>query len=143
MRLWSLHPKYLDCKGLVALWREGLLAKKVLQGKTKGYRRHPQLQRFRGQPIGVINSYLNEIWKEAEKRCYKFDRNKIGKLSKRKISLNRGQLKLEFGHLKQKLRKRDRKKYIELQKIKEPNQNPVFILKKGPAESWEKSKSLG
>jgi hypothetical protein len=32
MRLWSLHPRYLDAKGLQAVWREGLLAKKVLQG---------------------------------------------------------------------------------------------------------------
>lgn len=35
MRLWTLHPKYLDTKGLVALWREALLAQKVLQGKQK------------------------------------------------------------------------------------------------------------
>lgn len=38
MRLWVSHPKYLDCKGLVALWRESLLARKVLKGKTKGWR---------------------------------------------------------------------------------------------------------
>ncbi|MEN6399799.1 MAG: pyrimidine dimer DNA glycosylase/endonuclease V, partial [Rectinema sp.] len=29
MRLWTLHPQYLDQKGLTAAWREGLLAKKV------------------------------------------------------------------------------------------------------------------
>jgi hypothetical protein len=33
MRLWSLHPKYLDAKGLVAVWR--LLAKKVSKEKQK------------------------------------------------------------------------------------------------------------
>jgi hypothetical protein len=33
MRIWSLHPKYLDSKGLVALWRESLLAKNVLRDK--------------------------------------------------------------------------------------------------------------
>lgn len=27
MRLWSLHPKHLDPQGLVALWREVLLAR--------------------------------------------------------------------------------------------------------------------
>ena len=27
MRLWSLHPKHLDPQGLVARWREGLLAR--------------------------------------------------------------------------------------------------------------------
>jgi hypothetical protein len=28
---------------LVAVWREGLLAQAVLQGKTNGYKNHPQL----------------------------------------------------------------------------------------------------
>ena len=32
MRLWSLSPRYLDVKGLVAVWREGLLADAVLLG---------------------------------------------------------------------------------------------------------------
>ena len=64
MRIWSLHPKYLDSKGLVALWRETLLAKHVLEGKTKGYKNHPQLNRFKEikDPIGVINQYLSEIY---------------------------------------------------------------------------------
>jgi hypothetical protein len=34
MRLWSLHPEYLDANGLVALWREALLAQAFLQGKA-------------------------------------------------------------------------------------------------------------
>ena len=41
MRLWTLHPQYLDPRGLVALWREALLAQKVLLGRTRGYRAHP------------------------------------------------------------------------------------------------------
>jgi hypothetical protein len=49
MRLWSLHPCYLDRQGLLALWREALLAQKMLQGQTRGYRFHPQLERFRAQ----------------------------------------------------------------------------------------------
>ncbi|MGP1680491.1 MAG: pyrimidine dimer DNA glycosylase/endonuclease V [Giesbergeria sp.] len=36
MRLWSLHPQYLDSKALVALRREGLLAQAVLAGLTRG-----------------------------------------------------------------------------------------------------------
>ncbi|MGA2330816.1 MAG: pyrimidine dimer DNA glycosylase/endonuclease V [Syntrophales bacterium] len=46
MRLWSLHPGYVDARGLVALWREGMLARKVLQHQTKGYKNHLQLHRF-------------------------------------------------------------------------------------------------
>jgi hypothetical protein len=56
MRIWSLHPKYLDAKGLVALWRESLLAKQALESKTKGYKNHPQLNRFKnsGNAVGWI-----------------------------------------------------------------------------------------
>ena len=46
MRLWSIHPKYLDPAGLTACWREGLLAREVLCGRTSGYRNHPQLARL-------------------------------------------------------------------------------------------------
>ncbi|MFP3165813.1 MAG: pyrimidine dimer DNA glycosylase/endonuclease V, partial [Nitrososphaeria archaeon] len=34
MRLWSLHPSFLDKQGILGVWREGLLAQKVLIGKT-------------------------------------------------------------------------------------------------------------
>src|SRR5665213_874155 len=50
MRLWTLHPRYLDAQGLVAAWREALLAQKVLEGATRGYTRHPQLIRFQSHP---------------------------------------------------------------------------------------------
>lgn len=60
MRICSLHPKYSDAKGLVALWREALPAKHVLEGKTTGYKKHPQLIRFKEceSSIDLINSYL-------------------------------------------------------------------------------------
>ncbi|MDP3663483.1 MAG: pyrimidine dimer DNA glycosylase/endonuclease V [Nitrosomonas sp.] len=79
MRLWSVHPYYLDAKGLVALWREGLLAQKVLQGHTKGYKNHPQLTRFKNtkNPVAAIAAYLGFVVDEAEIRGYHFDRNKI------------------------------------------------------------------
>ena len=47
MRLWSVHPLHLDRQGLTACWREALLAQAVLAGRTRGYRAHPQLERFR------------------------------------------------------------------------------------------------
>lgn len=74
MRLWSLHPKYLDTKGLLAVWREGLLAKHVLEGKTKGYTEHPQLERFLDapEPLAAINRFLFCVLEESEKRGYKF-----------------------------------------------------------------------
>lgn len=50
MRLWIIHPKYLDSVGLVAVWRETLSAQKALKGKTKGIANHPQLKRFKNHP---------------------------------------------------------------------------------------------
>ena len=79
MRLWTLHPRCLDAKGLVALWREALLAQKVLLGGTRGYRNHPQLARFREQPdpVAAIGAYLLAAWEEATARGYRFDGSKI------------------------------------------------------------------
>jgi hypothetical protein len=110
MRLWSLHPSLLDTKGLVALWREGLLAQKVLRGNTAGYRSHPQLHRFResDQPLVAISTYLWAVHDEATRRGYAFDASKIA-LERRPLSLavTRGQLLFEWKHLKEKLRRRD------------------------------------
>ena len=141
MRLWSIHPKYLDCRGILGLWREALLAKKALEGRTKKYQNHPQLKRFKEQknPLIYINTYLYSVWKEANKRCYKFDKRKIGKfLTKKKIKVAKGQIDYEFKHLKKKLKIRDKERYKELMKIKKPLANPLFIVKKGPIEDWEK-----
>src|SRR5271163_3199096 len=102
MRLWSLHPSVLDRQGLVALWREGLLAQKVLLGQTKGYRFHPQLDRFRASanPVAAIAAYLWEVRHEAEARGYNFDASKIT-MRKRAVSIpvTRGQLDFERKHL--------------------------------------------
>jgi len=143
MRLWSLHPKYLDSKGLVALWREGLLAKKVLEGRTKGYRNHPQLERFKKHkdPLKAINAYLLEVWREASRRGYRFDLNKIVCVElDEKIPVTRGQLLYEFQHLLRKLRNRNPEKYEELKHVKEVEPNPVFYVIEGDVEPWERVK---
>ncbi|OPX58804.1 MAG: hypothetical protein A4E25_01477 [Methanobacterium sp. PtaB.Bin024] len=144
MRLWSLHPKYLDSKGLVAVWREGLLAKAVLNGKTKGYKNHPQLIRFKNQkePLIFIDSYLNNVFKEARNRGYNFDHEKIGsQTTKKHITVTQGQMKYEFKHLKEKLKTRDWDKYQELTQINLPIPNPIFRVIPGDVESWEKIKT--
>ncbi len=108
MRIWSLHPKYLDPKGLVALWRETLLAKNVLENKTKGYKNHPQLIRFKNSdnPIAAINQYLAEVHEEATNRNYNFNPQKIDwKFIPTKIKVTNKQLEYEFKHLQKKLKK--------------------------------------
>lgn len=141
MRLWSLHPKYLDARGLVALWREGLLARKVLEGKTRGYKNHPQLERFKNhpEPLKAINAYLLEVWREAARRDYRFDIRKIEVVElEEKIPVTRGQLEYEFHHLLRKLQKRDPKLYEALKGEKDILANPVFLVVDGGMESWER-----
>lgn len=145
MRLWSIHPKYLDEKGLVALWRESLLAKKVLEGRCKGYANHPQLSRFKmhKKPTVVINAYLYQVYLEAKRRGYKFDQSKIEPLTlKEEITVTKGQLEFEFLHLLKKLEKRDKKKLEELKNLNPKNiePNPVFKVIDGEVERWEKLK---
>lgn len=143
MRLWSLHPKYLDSKGLVALWREGLLAKNVLEGRTKGYKNHPQLTRFKGypDPLKAIHAYLFEVWKEAFARGYNFDKNKIIEVElEQKLKVTIGQLRYEFQHLLAKLSVRAPEKYEEIKCEIRIEPNPVFIVIEGGVEEWEKVK---
>jgi len=141
MRLWSLHPKYLDAKGLVALWREGLLARKVLRGLTRGYKHHPQLERFRDQKnsIAAIDRYLLEVHNESVRRGYNFDRRKIGKnYEPVRINVTRGQLTYEIRHLKRKLFIRDRKMIKTLPPDSAIKSHPLFRIVKGKVESWER-----
>ena len=140
MRLWSLHPKYLDTKGLVALWREALLAKHVLEGKTKGYKHHPQLVRFKKSkyPLDLINEYLSEVYNEAVNRNFNFDREKINwTFRKSKVPVKTGQVQYEIQHLLLKLEKRDVDKYKELRSIKSFDRHPIFKLIEGGIEEWE------
>ena len=140
MRLWSIHPYYLDAKGLVALWREGLLAQKVLRGDTKGYKNHPQLTRFKNtkDPIGTIAVYLGFVADEAEKRGYHFDRNKItDQRYTEKIIVTSGQLEYEFNHLLEKLKDRDPPRYSRFKEISDIIVHPIFDETAGNIEDWE------
>ncbi|MFH1589086.1 MAG: pyrimidine dimer DNA glycosylase/endonuclease V [archaeon] len=141
MRLWSLHPKYLDSKGLVAVWREGLLAKHVLEGKTKGYKNHPQLNRFKDykKTLEAINSYLYYIYIESNNRSYSFDGSKVKHLElKKEIKVTKGQVDYEFKHLLKKLKERDEKKYKEIKDSKKIEVNPIFKVVSGEVEDWER-----
>jgi hypothetical protein len=140
MRLWTLHPKYLDARGLVALWREGLLAQAVLRGRTRGYKSHPQLIRFRrsGAPLGCIGLYLADVCEEAARRGYRFDRRKIGRAAPAaRIVVTAGQIDYEWRHLKAKLASRDPKWLAGLHAVARPQVHPLFRVRRGPVEEWE------
>jgi hypothetical protein len=141
MRLWSLHPSLLDPKALVAGWREALLAQAVLAGKTRGYKQHPQLQRFQSarSPLALIGAYLLALQVEATARGYKFDRSRILKPRAliRRLPLQRGQLQFEWQHLLRKARLRTPAWARGLKGVS-PKAHPLFKLKAGGVESWER-----
>lgn len=140
MRLWSLHPRYLDAAGLTACWREGLLARRVLAGGTVGYRFHPQLTRFRAceDPLTAIDTYLHAVLAEARARGYRFDAEKIGPPDRAlRIRVTAGQLDFEFRHLADKLRARDSQRIFELSQAAVVEPHPLFTVTPGGVETWE------
>lgn len=141
MRLWSLHPRYLDTKGLVAVWREGLLAQAVLAGRTRGYRRHPQLRRFSETPAPEthIAAYLEVIRAEAERRGYRFEKQRIGPgvASPGSLSVTDGQLEHEWAHLRKKLEARDARWLAQFTDVTVPEPHPLFRVVPGEVASWE------
>lgn len=168
MRLWSIHPSYLDSRGLCGLWREALLSQNALMGKTKGYKHHPQLQRFQKSdfPVGYVSQYLVGIAQEAFLRGYNFDETKIFRPNhKYTLTVTKGQLIYEFNHLQAKLFHRDKIKCasnfnsvnVEVEFINKDNRvyltytnqpfpydllkpHPMFTVIDGDIEEWEKIK---
>jgi pyrimidine dimer DNA glycosylase len=146
VRLWTLHPRYLDARGLVALWREGLLARAVLKGKTRGYRHHPQLARFRAHaaPRTAINAYLRIVAAEAAARGYCFDLRKLGpRRGGLKLTTTRGQLRYEWQHLLRKLASRSPRMYQRWSREKAPRPHPLFRVVRGGVEPWERRGKSG
>ena len=143
MRLWTIHPKYLDAQGLVALWREALLAQAVLRGRTKGYRHHPQLERFKGnsRPRSAINAYLSGVHSESVRRGYSFDPRKVGPIRSRfRMQATSGQLAHEWRHLLRKLRARSPTVYRQWRRVAMPESHPLFAIVPGLVASWERRK---
>jgi len=146
MRLWTFHPRYLDPRGLTALWREALLARAVLRGKTRGYRRHPQLLRFRSQkaPVGCVNRYLKCVYDESLRRGYHFDRSRLGRVGRcSRIETTAGQLYFEWKHFEEKLLARNPGHLAEVRRFEQPEAHPLFRIVPGPAEDWEKAGTAG
>ncbi|PID98139.1 MAG: DNA lyase [Actinobacteria bacterium] len=139
MRLWSLDPSYLDAPGLVACWRESLLAQKVLRGKTRGYRHHPQLARFRAcsDPLGAMGSYLKGLEREAKRREYRFNADLIV-CPETDITLNvtSGQVDYEMAHLRAKISQRS-PALLDTLPESSLRTHPLFTVVDGPIEPWE------
>lgn len=143
MRIWSIHPSYLDWMGLSAQWREGLLAQKVTDGKTKGWKNHPQLDRFKyhPKPMEAVGYYLNELYIESQRRGYNYNYSKIlfpGAVVD-PINITSGQIEYEFKTLQERLEVRTPKKYKENLEVTKVQAHPLFEIVPGLPEKWEKS----
>ncbi|QEK39205.1 pyrimidine dimer DNA glycosylase/endonuclease V [Candidatus Nesciobacter abundans] len=145
MRIWSIEPKYLDSKGLIALWRESLLAQNVLFGHTKGYKHHPQLIRFKEHknPTQAMSKYLHYVSEEARNRSYNFNASKIKHeldsiIDIDLITVSTKQIQYEWSHLLHKIKNRDCTHYEKIKQIKEVEPNPLFKIVSGEIEKWEK-----
>lgn len=143
MRLWTLHPRHLDAAGLVALWREALLAQAVLLGRTRGYMHHPQLQRFRAaaDPVSSIATYLRGVADEATSRGYAFNAERIVGQgdSVSRIAETKGQLLYEWEHLGRKLRRRSPAWYRDRIAGARPTPHPLFRVVAGGVRDWERT----
>ncbi|MEJ6543164.1 pyrimidine dimer DNA glycosylase/endonuclease V [Brachybacterium paraconglomeratum] len=155
MRLWSLHPRHLDRQGLTGCWRESLLAQAVLAGRTRGYRSHPQLERFRAQPapLDAVGTYLEVLAREATARGYRFDLSRIDRRPEEltghaptdaaagvpRIPVTRGQVDLEWRHLLAKLAQRSPGSEALTAAHSAPTVHPLFTVVPGPVESWERA----
>jgi hypothetical protein len=146
VRLWSVHPRHLDARGLVALWREGLLARAVLSGSTRGYHHHPQLARFRARPspLAALDCYLSRVLDEARQRGYRFDASKIRYRTCRHASVpvTTGQLEHEWRHLLRKLKIRDPARW-RTERAEKPSAHECFAITAGPVADWERPQAPG
>jgi len=126
----------------VALWREALLARAVLQGKTKGYRHHPQVARFNAHPSprAAISTYLRAVHAEATARSYAFDASKVGAARcDTVIPVTRGQLEYEWQHLLRKLSARSPQYYRQWRSVRTPQCHPLMRRCAGGIEPWERT----
>jgi hypothetical protein len=142
VRIWSLCPSYLDRQGLGACWRESLLAQAVLAERTRGYRSHPQLERFRGceDPLGSICWYLHAIADEADARGYLYDRSRIDRpaVVAPTIEVTTGQLEYEWTWLRHKLAARSPDALSRWADVVRPAAHRSFVAVDGPVEKWER-----
>ena len=140
MRIWSIHPRHLDSLGLVALWREALLAQAVLKDETKGYLHHPQLLQFRAQcsPVSFIAQYLKTVHTESVERGFRFDAGKIVRDGTTgQIDVPQGQIDFEWRHLMTKLETRA-PEWLEQQAVAAVLVHPLFRVEPGGIADWER-----
>lgn len=131
MRLWTLHPKYLDSEGLMAVWRDALRARRLLKEETDGDSDHPQLTRFRetDHPADAIECYLQTVFEEARERDVSFDASKLHTPVRNvRIEETEDRLLYEWHRLLDKLRERQPPLFRKIKDLERPDAHPMFTI---------------
>ena len=131
MNLWSFHPKYLDEKGLRAVWQDALFAQNVLSGRIKDHRKYyPQLMKFNNyfEPLAAIGAYLGFIYDDGVERGIIFQEHKIMHRSKREniFQVDRERLEDEFEQYKRKMQTVSMLQTAKLRQVSKVEPHPIF-----------------
>jgi hypothetical protein len=144
MRLWTFHPKYLDRKGLLGLWRECCTAKSALT-RCKGYRNHPQLMRFKatGEPLRALCRYMISVFDEGIRRGYRMNSSLIPDVDpiREMLPVTSGQLQYELDWIRHKLAVRSPGFLGGLaDSVGDVRLHDLFYVVPGDIEEWERVK---
>lgn len=133
MSLWSVHPRYLDNKGLISAWNRGLQLQKQLSTEPARNTGNSQLIMFSRQekPLHAIGSYLSFIASEGCRRGYKFTHEKIlyPNFDEELLPIDSEQLRSENQMLQNRLKTRDKNRYQQLSSQSWPETHPLFNRK--------------
>ncbi|MDH5205720.1 MAG: pyrimidine dimer DNA glycosylase/endonuclease V, partial [Hylemonella sp.] len=113
----------------------------VLHGQTRGYRHHPQLDRFRNSdaPLAAMSLFLQAVQTEALSRGYAFDARKIHPVQESvQLPVTAGQMQFEWEHLLAKLQLRKPDLLRRWQSTGAPEAHPLFTVCPGDIEAWER-----
>ena len=142
MRLWSLHPRYLDPKGLVALWREALARPGRAPGAIPGdIATIPSCSDSARSPLRVAAS-PSTFGPCTRNRSSEATASTGARLctggTVARVDVTRGQLDFEWRHLLAKLEKRNPPVLEALQNTGDPAPHPLFRVVPGAIEEWER-----
>lgn len=152
MRLWSLHPSYLDKQALQVCWADALQAleyykqeRAYMKGITNDLSPYfyPCLDRFRmtGSPIAHITNYLHGLCDESERRNTPFGRAKLPEFTPGlRLKVTDGQIAREEKLLLLQLNRRKQTQlWMDLFVAEYVQPHPLFEIVSGPVEPWETS----
>lgn len=138
-----VHPKYLDTIELIHSWRSGLMAQKHCRESevlNLALRENKQFEKFYDvdddKRLKSVGYYLLELWNEAGRREYKYNKELIDDYNfTGKILVNYSEIRDDFIDLLDRYRARSKNFFYFIKSELEVEVHPIFYLKKDNVES--------